>query len=308
MQDLTAFKASTVGTLHGLSTGLSEVSAKAHTHDNKAVLDNITQEMLDNISSISTVIGQAHWHHNLTILNGITQAKINEWDSVAALKTQMNSLSTNLTVVREKCDHNSSRISVNENDISTMKETISALQAEIENLDGKVQTVFTCGADTLERYAETVYTFYNDGYRNLPGFAQSYPNFCSAENEYSLNFNITDFGWAGVVYTMFLKPVKIESTSKIMLTYQSGATDIGEIYLVQKISGRSYSELASIIHDKIVNGTAIKLNFQWLQSNDFISVLADCGDLDMRDYYLAIKGVSDNTHPILKSIKVLGGL
>lgn len=47
MRDQAAFQASTASALHGLSTGLSEVSAQAHSHTNKAVLDGITQEMLD---------------------------------------------------------------------------------------------------------------------------------------------------------------------------------------------------------------------------------------------------------------------
>ena len=89
--------------------------------------------------------------------------------------------------------------------------------------------------------------------------------------------------------------------------YHSSATDAGEIYLVEKISGRSYAELAPIVHEQIANGSAIKLNFQWLQSSDFISVLCDCDGINPRGYYLVIKGVSDNTHPVVKFIKVLGG-
>ena len=63
-----------------MSTGLSELSAQAHSQVNKAVLDNITQQMLDDMSSISTVVGQAHWHHNLEVLNGITESLITRWN------------------------------------------------------------------------------------------------------------------------------------------------------------------------------------------------------------------------------------
>ena len=102
---------------------------------------------------------------------------------------------------------------------------------------------------------------------------------------------------------MFLNPVSMNNHSSIILTYQSGATDACEIYLVEKISGRSYAELVPIIHEQIINGTAIKLNFQWLQSNDFVSVLVDCTGVNLRDYYLIIKGVSDNTHPKIRAVK-----
>jgi hypothetical protein len=76
--------------LHGLSTGLSEVSAQAHSHANKAVLDSITQEMLDDMGSISTVVGQAHWHHNLTTLNGITDSSITRWNEAYTSAMNLN--------------------------------------------------------------------------------------------------------------------------------------------------------------------------------------------------------------------------
>ena len=90
MRDLTAFQASTANALHGLSTGLSEVSAQAHSHVNKAVLDSLTQEMLDDIASISTVVGQAHWHHNLTTLNGITESHVSRWNEAYTAAMNLN--------------------------------------------------------------------------------------------------------------------------------------------------------------------------------------------------------------------------
>jgi len=312
----------------------------AHSHRNKDVLDGLTAEHLADLADlrqfkdstaedihtlteeINNFSGTAHTHENKEVLDMLTPEKIAEWDSISALKTKVNGLSTELTVWKNKCSDNSDRLYADEATldalqldlgdtqalINTMQETIKAMQAEMNNLDGnKIQTVFTCGMGTLEKYGDTVYTFYNDGYRNLSGFVQSYPNFCSMNNDYALNFNQTDFSWAGEVYAMFLSPVNIDSNSSIILTYHSSATDAGEIYLVEKISGRSYAELAPIVHEQIANGSAIKLNFQWLQSGDFISVLCDCDGINPRGYYLVIKGVSDNTHPIVKSIKVLGG-
>ena len=38
-------------------------------------------------------------------------------------------------------------------------------------------TLFHSGNDALATYGESIYTFYNDGYRSLAGFAESYPNF-----------------------------------------------------------------------------------------------------------------------------------
>ncbi len=189
----------------------------------------------------------------------------------------------------------------------TIQETLKTIQAEIDSIGNNIQTIFQGGADALEKYGETTYIFYNNGYRSLSGFAQTYPNFCSAENNHILYYNQSDFGWAGTVYTMILKPFSISKNSGIVLTYQSGATADAELYLMRKISGRSYGELAQVIYDQIQSGNVIKLNFQWLQSADFISILVDCSDVAIGDYYLVWKGISDNTHPKIKAVKVLGG-
>ena len=99
MQDLTAFKASTVGTLHGLSTGLSEVSGKAHTHDNKDVLDSITEQFMQDLTAfkastvgtlhglstgLSEVSGKAHTHDNKAVLDSVTQEML---DDISAIST-----------------------------------------------------------------------------------------------------------------------------------------------------------------------------------------------------------------------------
>ena len=106
---------------------------------------------------------------------------------------------------------------------------------------------------------------------------------------------------------MILQSFSISKNSGIVLTYQSGASAVGELYLMRKISGRTYAELAQVVYEQVQSGNAAKLEFQWLQSNDFISVLVDCTDVAVGQYYLVWKGVSDNTHPKIKAIKVLGG-
>ncbi len=305
MQDITAFKASTVGTLHGLSTGLSEVSAKAHTHDNKDVLDNITQEMLDNISSISTVIGQAHWHHNLTILNGITQAKINEWDSVSSLKTQMNSLSTNLTVVREKCDHNSSRISVNENDIDGIQVTLIDLQNQIDALkNGGFTTLFEYGENALSQYAGSIGISLNGGYHTMQHFSDQYPHFCCAENNYALYYGQEDFNWDAQVLTCVEKPLHLTSDSRLQVCYNSGASEPGEWYLINPPGGKIDVPITTYAKSEIERGRAIQLDFEWLQSQNFVTTETACNGIDPGEYYLAWIGRSNNTRPIIRSVKM----
>lgn len=95
-------------------------------------------------------------------------------------------------------------------------------------------TLFRASIDALHDYCENVYTFYNDGYRSLAGFTESYEHFCCEENGYAIYYNQPDFNWGAVIYTMCVEPVRISSNRKIMLSYRSGATDIGEMWLVPK--------------------------------------------------------------------------
>ena len=50
----------------------------------------------------------------------------------------------------------------------------------------------------------------------------------------------------------------------------------------------------------------ISVPFGWLFTVDnYIAVLHDCGSVSADDYYLAWKAVTDNTHPMIRTIKVL---
>ena len=116
MQGVAPFEDWTREQIHTLFESVNNFSNTAHTHENKAALDAITADMVADLGnlqqfedgvtselqtvqeSIDPVVSQAHWHHNLTVLNSITAAKVAEWDSITNLKTQVNGLSTELTV------------------------------------------------------------------------------------------------------------------------------------------------------------------------------------------------------------------
>lgn len=155
LAELTAlqqFEDSTNYNIQTINEALLTLNAQKHTHDNKTVLDSITAENISDLNSlqqfkdsvqqdlqtvqesIEPVVSQAHWHHNLTILNCITAAKVAEWDSISTLKTQMNGLSTELTVFKGKCDNNFARIGAVESDMSSTQLTLESLQAQIDNL------------------------------------------------------------------------------------------------------------------------------------------------------------------------------
>ena len=185
------------------------------------------------------------------------------------------------------------------------KADIAELQEQIRQISGiSYISVFESGSDALQKYGDSIYTYYNDGYRSLAGFAESYPHFCSAENNYALYFNQNDFSWAGTVFVMFLTPVAITSKMKLILSYLVGASQDTEFYLVKK-TDKTGSELAQYIYEEIKSENASKLSFKWLYSDTFISVMQSLENVLDGEYYLAFKGTSDNSHPMVKSIKFM---
>lgn len=185
------------------------------------------------------------------------------------------------------------------------KADIAELQEQIRQISGiSYISVFESGSDALQKYSDSIYTYYNDGYRSLAGFAESYPHFCCSENEYALYFNQNDFSWAGSVFVMFLTPVAITSKMKLLLSYMVGASQDAEFYLIPK-TDKMGSELAQYIYEEIKSENASKLSFKWLYSDTFISVMQSLENVLDGEYYLAFKGTSDNSHPMVKSIKFM---
>ena len=187
-----------------------------------------------------------------------------------------------------------------------------ATKADIAELEEQIRqiseisyiSVFESGSDALQKYGDSIYTYYNDGYRSLAGFAESYPHFCSAENNYALYFNQNDFSWAGSVFVMFLTPVAITSKMKLILSYLVSASQDAEFYLIPK-TDKTGSELAQYIYEEIKAENALKLSLKWLYSDTFISVIQSLENISDGEYYLAFKGTSDNSHPMVKSIKFM---
>ena len=323
VQDFGPFEDWTREQIHTLFELVNNFSNTAHTHENKATLDAITQDMVDDLGglqqfedavtqqlqtvqeSVEPVVSQAHWHHNLTVLNSITQAKINEWDSIATLKTQLNALSTELTVFKGKCDNNSARIGVNENDIDSIQATLLDLQAQIDALKNNGYTVlFECGDDVPEKYGILLGFVVNGGFRTLTNMRSQFPNFCAETNDYALFYNQEDFNWDAQVLTCVEQRIKLTSDSKIQFCYNSGATEDGMLYLINPPGGKIDVPITLYAWSEIEYGRAIQLDFQWLQTQKFITTETDCTGIQPGEYYLCWVGRSNNTHPIIRSVKV----
>ncbi|MEI3024318.1 MAG: hypothetical protein V8T34_00145 [Ruminococcus callidus] len=185
------------------------------------------------------------------------------------------------------------------------KADIAELQEQIRQISAiSYISVFESDSDALQKYGDSIYTYYNDGYRSLAGFAENYPHFCSAENNYALYFNQNDFSWAGTVFVIFLTPIAISADMHLLLSYLVGASENAIFYLVKK-TDKTGAELAQYIYEEIKAENALQLSFQWLYSDNFVSVMQSLGNVPNGEYYLAFKGTSDNSHPMVKSIKFM---
>lgn len=320
---LQQFEDETKYEIHTLNEALDNFSRTAYTHENKDTLDDLTPELLTLLQglqqyedqtaqdmqtireSVEPVVSQAHWHHNLTVLNSITQAKINEWDSIATLKTQLNALSTELTVFKGKCDNNAARIGVNETDIDSIQATLVDLQAQIDALKNNGYTVlFECGAEVPEKYGILLGFVVNGGFRTLTNMRSQFPNFCSETNNYALFYDQEDFNWDAQVLTCVEQRIKLTSDSKIQFCYNSGATEDGMLYLINPPGGKIDVPITLYARSEIEYGRAIQLDFQWLQTQKIITTETDCTGIQPGEYYLCWVGRSKNTHPIIRSVKV----
>ena len=299
------------------------LAAAKHTHENQEILDSITAQNIADLNglqqfeegvryeiqtvqqSIEPVVAQAHWHHNLTILNGITQAKINEWNSVTNLKTQVNSLSSDLTFVQNKANHNADRLEADEATMDNIMLELADMQAQIDALKNNGFIVlFEYGADAIENYSESIGIMLNGGFHTMQHFCSQYPHFCCADNNYALYYGQEDFNWNAPVFTCVEKKLHLNANSKLQICYNSGFSQEGEWYLVNPPGGKIDVPITTYAKVEVDNGRGILLPFEWLQSQNFITTETTCEGIQDGEYYLAWIGRSDNTRPIIRSVKV----
>lgn len=289
---------------------------QAHIHKNLNVLDDLTADELSllralqafeddttyNIQTFREAIAalneKAHTHENQSALDQITAAKIAQWDSFG---TQINGLSTKVTVYSEKVENNTSRI-------GTAERTLESLQKQIDNLtSGRNYTVlFQSGQNAISTYASNLSMILDGRYQTMADFLTAYPQFCSAENDFVLSYSQTCFNWDKSVLTVCAKPLSLTKNAEIVMSYQSGSSEAGSLYLVQKPQ-KIDIPIGVYVNTEIDANRAVSLDFHWLQSDTFITTITECTGISDGEYYLAWVGRSNNSHPKIRFLKVLEG-
>ena len=277
---------------------------QAHVHKNLDVLDDLTADELSllralqefeddttyNIQTFREAIAalneKAHTHENQSSLEQITATKIAQWDGFG---TQINGLSTKVTVYSEKTER-----------------TLESLQKQIDNLtSGRNYTVlFQSGQNAILTYASNLSMILDGRYQTMADFLTAYPQFCSAANDFVLSYSQACFNWDKSVLTVCTKPLSLTKNAEIVMYYQSGSSEAGRLYLVQKPQ-KIDIPIGVYVNTEIDANRAVSLDFQWLQSDTFITTITECTSISDGEYYLAWVGRSNNSHPKIRLLKVL---
>ena len=248
--------------------------------------------------AVQPLLEKAHTHENQVVLDQITAAKIAQWD---AFGTQINGLSTKVTVYSEKVENNTSRI-------GTAERTLESLQKQIDNLtSGRNYTIlFQSGQNAVSTYAPDINMILDGGYQTMTDFLAAYPQFCSAANDFVLSYSQECFNWDKSVLTVCAKPLSLTKNAEIVMSYQSGSSETGSLYLVPKPQ-KIDIPIGVYVNTEIDANRAVSLDFHWLQSDTFITTITECTGISDGEYYLAWVGRSNNSHPKIRFLKVLEG-
>lgn len=248
--------------------------------------------------AVQPLLEKAHTHENQSVLDQITAAKIAQWDGFGM---QINGLSTKVTVYSEKVENNTSRI-------GTAERTLESLQKQIDNLtNGRNYTIlFQSGQDAVSTYVSNLSMILDGGYQTMTDFLAAYPQFCSAANDFVLSYSQECFNWDKSVLTVCAKPLSLTKNMEIVMSYQSGSSEAGSLYLVQKPQKMDIP-IGVYVNTEIDANRAVSLDFQWLQSDTFITTITECTGISDGEYYLAWVGRSNNFHPKIRFLKVLEG-
>ena len=250
--------------------------------------DNLTYTLQEHTLSITHLEDKSHTHENQSALDQITAAKIAQWDGFG---TQINGLSTKVTVYSEKTER-----------------TLESLQKQIDNLtSGRNYTVlFQSGQDAVSTYASNLSMILDGSYQTMTDFLAAYPQFCSAANDFVLSYSQECFNWDKSVLTVCTKPLSLTKNAEIVMSYQSGSSEAGSLYLVPKPQ-KIDIPIGVYVNTEIDANRAVSLDFQWLQSDTFITTITECTGISDGEYYLAWVGRSNNSHPKIRFLKVLEG-
>ena len=176
---------------------------------------------------------------------------------------------------------------------------------QIENSTGTApkKNLFHYGMP--DKFGDTVFTIFQNGIQDLNSHIRNGKRLCCPENQYTLCYTQEDFSWDGHVYTASTESVRVDENTAIVMTYTSGVTEKGEMYLIPADGKASDDTVQNYIYTSVFNGNRYEQKFWWLDCSEFISHLIPCRVPAPGNYYLCWLGRSDNTHPVISDITII---
>ena len=134
-------------TLAKLETSIQTAIGKAHTHENKALLDTYTQTE----ANLADAVVKKHEHANATVLDGISSEKVTAWDDAAAKahthgnKTVLDGISAEKVAAWDAAQANVlENIAGVEGSIADKTFTVSGVSTDLLKQGSEV-LIFNCG-------------------------------------------------------------------------------------------------------------------------------------------------------------------
>ena len=182
---------------------------------------------------------------------------------------------------------------------ATATETFNTLVPKVLEISGGETPTTTVLYDATHR--DKVSLLYNSTIYSVADFTALHADFCSAKNNYALNYGTSIFGWDYSCYTCCTLPISVTASTQIAIRFLAGSTEVGILRLVQSDTGT----VADILAKAQTEGSYIDLPLQWLQNTEYVTTLTPCEGVTAGTYYLVWVGRSNNSHPLIQSIIIL---
>lgn len=182
---------------------------------------------------------------------------------------------------------------------ATTAEKFNTLVPKVLEISGGESPTTTVLYDATHR--DTVSLLYNDTIYSVADFTALHADFCSAKNNYALNYGTSIFGWDYSCYTCSTTPISVTASTQIAICFLAGSTEVGILRLVQSDIGTA----ADILAKAQTESSYIDLSLQWLQNTEYVTTLTPCEGVTAGTYYLVWVGRSNNSHPLIQSISLL---
>ena len=205
-------------------------------------------------------------------------------DYLTALDKQRRQLAANLTVKGVP---------------ASASEKLNTLVPKVLEISGGESPTTIVLYDATHR--DKVSLLYNGTIYSVADFTAQHADFCSAKNDYALNYGTAIFGWDYSCYTCCTSPISVTTSTQIAIRFLVGSTEVGILRLVQSDTGTA----ADILAKAQTEGSYTGLPLQWLYSADYITTLTPCEGVTAGTYYLVWVGRSNNSHPLIQSITIL---